>query len=154
MIEASFGGSDRRVIDALKAKGPAILDLLQQKMERGGLELQRHIQAEKLSGQVLRNRTGTLRRSIVQKTERDGQVITTVVAVDPVASAYGKVHEYGGTFTVKEHVRRSASGKQATVRAHSATFQERSFMRSSFTEMKQQIIDGLKQTLAEAAQQL
>lgn len=153
MMTIGFNGTDQQVAAMLRSKGPQIADALQEKMQALHIALANHIVADKLSGQVLKNRTGQLRRAINQQTVRDGDIITSSVGVDPTAP-YGKVQEYGGTFTIKEHMRRSTKGNMFPVMAHSATFPERSFLRSGYSDMKQQILDGLQEVVAEAAQAL
>src|ERR1041384_5652469 len=99
---------------------------------------------EKLSGQVLKNKTGTLRRSQHESVTSDEKVIQGTVATDPSASAYGYVHEYGGTFDVKAHMRKSSHNMQTWVRQHSVTFPVRSFLRSTLNEMAPDIVEGLQ----------
>lgn len=116
---------------------------------RLALRLQRNIQQGKLTGQVLKVRTGRLRRSIAQAVIDQSGSITGVVSTNV---EYARAHEYGftGQVTVKAHLRtiREAFGKslkapkQITVRAHSASVRvpERSFMRTALTEMRPQIV--------------
>ncbi len=63
MISATFPGSNR-LVERLKAL-PALLRVeLLRTVRRLTVELQTYVKESKLSGQVLHNRTGTLRRSI------------------------------------------------------------------------------------------
>lgn len=60
---------------------------------------------QKVSGEVLKNRTGTLRRKVNARFERDGGGFTGAVGIK---LSYAAAHEFGfdGTVTVKAHVRR------------------------------------------------
>lgn len=59
---------------------------------RLAIMLQGHIKQNKLSGQVLRNRTGTLRRDVSQEVEDTPDEIMGRVGTGVF---YGKIHEYG-----------------------------------------------------------
>lgn len=143
------------------------------------LKLQRKVKQEKLSGQVLKVRTGTLRRSVDQSMVTDGNSIAGVVSTNV---KYGKAHEYGfqGTVqqTVKEHLRRSKEQMKAAilkrkdgmsfvskrgkkngailVREHTRTAQinlpERSFLRSALRDMEGEIIKSINKAVSNAAQ--
>jgi phage gpG-like protein len=104
---------------------------------------------EKLSDQVLRVRTGRLRRSITtQITEQPGRVegvIGTIVK-------YARPHEFGfnGTVNVREHLRKAVNAaKPSVVRAHSrhVVIPEKSFLRSSLRELSPEIQTELRHAL-------
>lgn len=105
----------------------------------------------KLSGEVLRVRTGRLRRSIHPewdfKPGYSGATVGTNVE-------YAAIHEYGfsGSVQVKSFQRemtkafgRPISPKQVTVRTHTrnVNMPERSFLRSTLTEMTAEIKESL-----------
>jgi len=106
----------------------------------------------KLSGDVLRVRTGRLRRSIHPEWDfRQGYSGTTV----GTNVEYAGIHEYGfsGSVQVKSFQREMtrAFGKpisptQVTVRAHTrnVNMPERSFLRSTLREMNSEITDSLQ----------
>lgn len=130
------GASDRFVADQAKA------------VDRLSIEIQTLVKANKLSGQVLHVRTGTLRRSINRKVmTRDnsvmGEVGTNVV--------YGAIHEYGfdGSVDVRAHTRQLAGGGSANVRAYVMRMRmpERSYLRSTLAEEA----DRIRETLRQAA---
>lgn len=120
------------------------------------LMLQRKVKEEKLSGQVLHVRSGTLRRSINQRLELSDTAVTGVVGTNV---SYAGVHEFGGRFTVKEHSRlvKQAFGKElrfpvwARVGQHDINFPERSFLRSALREMENEIRTTLEKDVALAA---
>lgn len=107
------------------------------------LMLQRDVKAQKLSGQVLNVRTGTLRRSIdyaVAKTP------TAVVGKVSTNLRYGRAHEYGfsGTETVRAHLRtiKQAFGRSINPRTvqvasftRTVSLPERSFLRSALQDL-------------------
>ena len=121
-------------------------------------ELLRLVRQNKLSGQVLNVRTGTLRRAINQQVDASADIITGRVGVKLV---YAGIHEYGGTIQrklreAKVRFRVNAKGEMmkrgnlltfakkghkrvqertVSVGAHSIQMPERSFLRSSLAEM-------------------
>jgi phage gpG-like protein len=109
--------------------------------------LQAIVVDEKLSGQALNVRSGDLQNSIITSVDSVSTEVVGTVGVDPSSPAarYGAVHEFGGTFEIPEHLSHSSLGKEFTVRSHSATFEEHSFLRSALTENK----DALAQLFTE-----
>lgn len=158
-IEISFDNhSDERVVATLREMSPRLHAALEKRMKEITFMLRDKIVALKLSGQVLRTRTGTLRRSITARVEAEGDVITGIVGVGSKAW-YGKLHEYGGTFQVPTHARlltRRQRGKRkkqesgsTSVRAHTVYFKERSFMRSTLRENQGTIRSMLEAAIKE-----
>lgn len=123
------------------------------------LKLLRKVKAEKLSGQVLKNRTGTLRRSINYRVDVGFSSIVGTVGTN---KEYAAAHEYGfdGEVTVKEHLRmiKQAFGqqlktpKQITVSSHSRHMRlpERSFLRSALRELESEIKTEIQDALKRA----
>jgi len=106
-------------------------------------QLQAKVVSEKLSGQVLKTRTGTLRRSIATNVTNLSGSMTGRVGTNV---DYGLIHEYGfkGNVTVDGHLRqiKKAWGRSITyVRTHQrkANYPVRSFLRSALREMKPMI---------------
>ncbi len=65
VLKISFiGNSDTRLVEALKAKGPAIVRVLMSKVNELMIQLQSYIVSQKLSGQALKRQTGVLAGSI------------------------------------------------------------------------------------------
>lgn len=98
MISATLVGDDK-VRTWLRTRYPLIEQGLQTAMARIVIKLARKIKEEKLSGQVLKNRTGTLRRSISPDVQQSPGVIKGTVSTNVV---YAAIHEFGGT--TKPHV--------------------------------------------------
>jgi len=106
-------------------------------MRKLSIELTTYVQTQKLSGQVLRNRTGQLRASI-------HPVGPTVTPIGITAGAgtnlsYAAFHEYGftGTEQVRAHLRALKSGKMAQVREHARVvhYPAHSYLRSALKDM-------------------
>ena len=116
----------------------------------------------KLSGDVLRVRTGRLRRSIHPEWDfRQGYSGATV----GTNVEYAAIHEYGfsGSVQVKSFQREmtKAFGKpisptQVTVRAHTRNINmpERSFLRSTLREMNSEIVEGLQKAIAKELKEI
>jgi hypothetical protein len=144
LLTLTFNGTDERVIAWLKNSFSEIAAALRIAMLQEMIAVRDVVVEEKLSGQVLKNKTGTLRRSQHESVTSDEKSIRGAVSTDPSASAYGYVHEYGGTFDVKAHMRKSSHNMQTWVREHSITFPERSFLRSTLNAMAPEIVAGLQ----------
>jgi phage gpG-like protein len=161
MITATLIGDDR-VIQALAAMPARVQAGLVRAVTALSLQVQQRVQEQKLSGQVLRVRTGTLRRSITATVETaPDSVIGTVGTNVP----YGRAHEYGfhGVVTVKAHLRTitkafgralKEGSKQISVGAHprQVNLPERSFLRSALKDLQPQIEQKLAQAVTEAMQ--
>ena len=158
---------------------PQAQQRVRDEVKRQGLEVLRLAKA-KVSDDLLRVRTGRLRRSINEKSEDDGSTFTSTTGTNLV---YARPHEMGchDTVQVREYLRRTKAqmlrragktskdriikhGKFAgevipgrfnetgpkemgmtTVRAHSMKMNipEKSFLRSSLAERKNEIRAGL-----------
>jgi hypothetical protein len=152
---------DQQVLERLRALPDAVNSGLLRAITQLGIELQRNVQQDKLSGQVLRSRTGSLRSSIDLLVDQSGGAITASVFSD---SRYAGVQEYGfaGTVSVRASLRRirEAFGrpiaeKTINVRAYDRRMDlpERSFLRSALEEMGPAIREGVEAALAEAVSQ-
>jgi phage gpG-like protein len=148
---------DRELAARLEAMPGRVREGLARAVTRLGLELQRKVQAEKLSGQVLRVRTGSLRSSINTEISESADAVSASVGTN---IRYGRVHEYGfdGKVGVRAHLRRIAEAfgrpirpTTQSVRAHSRHIHlpERSFLRSALREMQPQIEAGLREAVAQ-----
>jgi hypothetical protein len=152
---------DVQLLERLRALPDAINSGLLRGITQLGIELQRHVQQDKLSGQVLRSRTGSLRSSIGLRVDQSGGAVTASVFAD---SRYAGAQEYGftGTISVRASLRRirDAFGrpiaeKTISVRAYDRRIDlpERSFLRSALADMAPVIRDEVGAALAEAISQ-
>lgn len=167
MITVEIGGTDQ-AIAAIRARGPRIIQAVVRRMSSALIGLQQYIVAAKLSGQVLHHRSGKLANSIrFNGISYTDDVVTGEVQGAGGPAFYGRVHEFGGVFNVREHIRRvafNAAGEtvkvrsrkvfgveEGTVRAHTATYPERSFMRTSFAEKQENLIEAIRRGLQEGS---
>jgi len=148
-LVAEFGGMPERIFAGIRRRIAAL-----------AIELQAHVKGQKLSGQVLKNRTGNLRQSVgFQVDEADGTIVARVGVFQGPTVIYGRAHEWGVTkaVPVKAHLRtvkdRFESWKEdriQIVRAHTRNMKlpERSFLRSALADKREAIVTGLNEELA------
>ena len=139
-LETDLGITRARLLADLKAE-----------IKRVAIDLTAHIKDQKLSGQVLKVQTGRLRRSINYRITESETGIEAKVGTNV---EYARIHEFGfkGTVSVKEHLRRVRKGKKATIRAHTrkVNLPERSFLRSSVTDMKASIDERIARVVGQS----
>lgn len=156
MIRAELIGKEH-LVPFIHSILPRVQKQLEESITRLCIQLSRSVKENKLSGAVLRNRTGRLRRSINYRLETTP---TSVYGIVGTNVEYARAHEYGvdKNVTVREHMRqiKKAWGKDlkapkaVMVRSHSRHMRlpERSFLRSALREMdaeiKTQIAAALK----------
>jgi hypothetical protein len=155
-IDGTVSG-DREVVARLQRLPGSIRAELVPAMGRITLKLMRTSVQDKLSGQVLKRKTGTLARAVTQS-PRTYETPDSVVGSVGIANItgergrapvkYGRIHEFGftGTVTVREHLRtiKQAFGRslatpvQQRVREHSArrNLPARSFLRSALRDLQ------------------
>lgn len=145
MIQGMVVGQEQ-VIAHLGEVHPRVLSLVRQEVEREAINLLRYVKEQKLTGQMLKNRTGTLRRSINYALSIEDQGLTAVVGTNLV---YAAIHEYGGV--TRAHVIEARKkkalafqvGGQSLVRRSvqhpGSKMPERSFLRSSLRENEARI---------------
>lgn len=160
MIRAFLIGEEAAIAKLTSMPDP-ILARVRAAVERLSIKLQRLVIADKLSGQVLHVRTGTLRRSITERVTQAGGSVTGIVGTNV---KYAHIQEYGGKTSphVIEAKRAKAlafpgSGPGAkdglifrrSVNHPGSRMPERSFLRASLRDMR----DEIKQEITNAAQQ-
>lgn len=133
-------------------------------LQRLAISAQGKVKGDKLTGQVLHVRSGTLRRSINQQIVESGGGIFAKIGTN---LRYAAIHEYGfnGTEHVKAHARRSVrqmaisrtkrvrkSEGETQVRAFDRhmVMPERSFLRSTVNEMSGEIKESLRAAVLKA----
>jgi phage gpG-like protein len=158
MISFTVQGDDA-VVRMLQAKVPALNTAVRTSVTRATFALVAYVKANKLSGQVLKVKTGTLRRKINGRVTETSNSITGQVGVK---LAYAAAHEYGfdGTESVRAHLRtiKQALGRliaPVTVSVKGFTrhvrLPERSFLRSSLREMTPAIQLMIREAVVGAA---
>jgi len=108
----------------------------------------------KLSGEALHVISGDLRASFDQDVQDQGdQIVGKVFQSKDVP--YARIHEYGGPITIPELPRKDfgvyhftdSSGRdvftKGPIRSHTINMPERSYLRSSLSEMRDEIIESL-----------
>jgi len=121
--------------------------------------LQRHVKQDKLSGQMLKNRTGNLRNAIFLKVEQTNDAVTGTVGLDPNGPAwYGILHHSGGVFHARGHVARASFGRPTGVgelrgRPYDIHFQARPFMTSALADRKAAIVAALELAVKRGVEQ-
>ncbi len=113
---------------------------------------------QKLSGDVLNQKSGALARSIVTTTDDSSATISVTVGSNGDVK-YAAIHEFGGVIPPHEIVPDKAralafvvGGKQAfaaRVNLPAITMPERSYMKSSLAEMVDEIREGLGMAVVE-----
>jgi len=158
MIKGEIIGGSELMVRA-RRWAPALKGGVSQAIGRLVLMLQRNVKADKLSGQVLRVKTGRLRRSINARTEgMDGNTPTGYVGTNV---SYARPHEYGftGQVNVKAHIRniKTAFGKSITPQAvqvggfsRQVNLPERSFLRTGLADLRPTIARELDIAVKEA----
>ncbi len=154
MFTAELVG-DKALVQRVEEMPVSVRTALTAKAHQLAINLQGHIIRDKLSGQVLKQRSGALARSIQQEvTTEDLSVYGRVFSAGDVKYAAFWENGFHGTETVKQHFRTVLFGK--TVDAFSVgPFQRkvdqnaRSFMRTGLADMAAEITMGLKQAVVE-----
>lgn len=160
MIAAYLVGDDQ-ALERLRALPEAVSSRLLRAITQLGIELQRNVEQDKLSGQVLQSRTGSLKSSIDFRVDQSGGAFAASVFS---TSRYAAVQEYGfaGTVSVRASLRRirEAFGrpiaeKTISVRAYDRRMNlpERSFLRSALEDIAPVIRDEVEAALSEAVSQ-
>ena len=145
---------------------PAIRDHLVLGMNNATIRLQSYIVENKLSGDPLHRRSGHLSAATQQDVQADEDAVIGRVSNN---MDYAAVHENGGTFMVPEHIVRwskatmrargydvknmkAGMSVEGMVRAHTATYPQRAFMRPSYDDLKDWITDTLRQATEDGIQ--
>lgn len=160
---------EREVIARLQSFPRSLHAVLLSRISRLVFQLKARVQ-RKLSGEVLNVRSGALRRSIQGETlDLTSEIIGRVFSTGDVK--YAGIHEHGGKTRPHIIMPRNASvlafaGAQRSfsfmgpragiifakvVHHPGSKMPERSFMRSSMAEMRQEIINSLTQGVMESA---
>lgn len=144
---------DGATADGLERDAERVRVAIKDEIERLTYRLARRVTSQKLSGQVLKRRTGTLSRSVAQSPK----VIVSENTVEGVVGTnvkYGRTHEFGfkGEVTVKEHIRASVLGRTVQVRSHvrRVDLPERSFLRTALAEMEGEVRRSINEAVRRA----
>ncbi len=152
MITVEIDDSNLRL--RLQAMPERVRTALRRAVTVSAIDVQAKVQA-KLAGPVLNERTHHLHDSIHYEIEDDSSSVTATVGTNV---RYARVHEFGGTVDIPAHLRRLTmvfghpveTVRDVLVRAHKATFPERSFLRSTLREETPAIQDRLEKAVRQA----
>lgn len=142
----SLHGEDK-AIAAIEGKREELAVALSRTIVRQSIELQAHIKRDKLSGQVLRRRTGRLSRSIQYHApvQREGVVIADVSA-GGTNVRYARIHEFGGDiYPVRAKMLRFKIDGRWVFSRH-VRMPERSYMRTALAERRPEIVTAVRET--------
>lgn len=153
MLSIKFEGQPE-LLNRLKAMPDTIREALVQKVTELTLRLEALVKT-KLSGDVLNVRTGALRSSIYSRVYEEGKGVYGKV-VSPADVPYAQAHEFGAhipeRFPVNAKALHFYINGQEVFAKKAAAFElpERSFLRSSLDDMKDEITVELKQVIEQA----
>ena len=158
MIKAWLVG-DRETVARFEGMPARLHGRLSNTILKWALKLEGHVKVQKLSGQVLKVRTGTLRRSVTHRVDTLPDVILGIVGTNVT---YAARHEYGfhGSEMVRAHLRtvKQAFGKelkggarQISIRAHArrVDYPAHSFLRSALRDLNDAIVNDMRATAGE-----
>jgi phage gpG-like protein len=158
MIGVQIRGDDA-VADRFASMAARVHDKLLAAVTTNGLALQAHVMQDKLSGQVLKVRSGTLRDSIALTVMDDGDGIVASLGTEV---KYAAIQEYGGKTAPHVIAPRDASvlafrigGKTIfakRVQHPGSRMLERSFLRSALADQADQIRDSLRAAVGAAVE--
>lgn len=149
MLKIELKG-DQVLLERIDARPEGMRRALTREVTAIILELERHIKADKLSGQVLHVRSGDLRRSVhsvLPVTQTPTGVVGQVAQSGDVK--YGRIHEFGGK--TPAHIIEAKKGEALAfmwrgkqvffkkVNHPGSTMPERSYMRSGLADMRSEI---------------
>lgn len=130
-VELKLGEDMRKYLEAIRSG-----------VRKVGYGNEAVIKTEKLSGQVLHRRSGRLSAGVHTNFHDDEQSFSAVTGIGPELG-YGKMHEMGGVFTVKQHMRtitqafgRPIQPKQVSVKEYMMRVTKRSFLLSTLQERR------------------
>ena len=148
---------DRELVAQLDEMPAIVRQILKAKITSLALRLEALIK-DKLSNKVLNVQTGALRRSIFYRVDDRGQLIVATVGSSGDVK-YAAIHEFGGQTPPHDIVPRKAEalsfvigGKRVfakIVHHPGSKMPERSYIRSSLADLREQIVLGLRQGVAE-----
>lgn len=138
-----------KAVAALTGSAERIKEAVRVALYKATMDLTRYVKEQKLSDQVLRVRTGRLRRSITGRVEDSDGKFEGIVGTNV---RYARVHELGfkGVVQVKAHIRR-IKGQAIPVRSHSRKLDlpARPFLNPSlqerFPQYQQQFVKAVQE---------
>jgi phage gpG-like protein len=154
MLKATIVGTEA-VVQRFTVMPDTLQERIRQAIERFTMRMSADVRQNRLSGQTLRVRTGRLRRSVHHEVTVEPGRVTGTVGTNV---RYGRIHEFGGTVQIPAHARQVSQvfGRplpapiMVQVRAHTARFPTRSFLRSTLLASTLRFREAMKRVAAEA----
>lgn len=154
MIRMSVIGEDT-TLASIDETYKAYLVAARNAVKKVGYRHESIIKTQKLQGQVLNRRSGRLSAGVHTVFVDDDTSSSAITGIGPEL-LYGKMHEEGGVFTVKEHLRMMtmawgkpvANPREILVKEHSMTVPQRSFLRSTMREQAETDIQTVRDEVA------
>ena len=156
-------GADELIVK-LNGMPQAVHDKLVSTVYRLAIQLETLVK-RKLSGEVLNVQTGALRSGIFNTVTDSGTKVTGKVAA-PKNVPYAAIHEFGGVihhpggtaYFIDSKSQLAVFVKNSDVRAallprtkpHDIVMPERSYLRSSLSDMREQIVADIKQSVMQS----
>jgi phage gpG-like protein len=147
---------EKKVVERIKSFLPSMRDELKTYVEKFRINTTYYIQSQKLSGQVLHHRKGTLKESISRqsKVEEIGENLIVKIGTNV---EYAAIHEYGGKtkphviFPKRAQALHFTMGEKdifaKSVNHPGSTMPVRSFLRTTLNEKKEEFRLGLRSTV-------
>lgn len=164
MIRAEV--NSKAVMVGLDRLPMVVIQALEKKIRQQANDLAAYVVAFKLQGQVLKHRTGALGRSIQSEAAATGEVVKgRVFSAGDVK--YARIHEYGGVIHhpggtayilektgLAKFVSNAAAGPDLPrTKPHDITMPQRSYMRTSLADKRDEIIAGIEGVATKAARE-
>ena|SRR5579859_3216999 len=154
MLEIQIKADD--IAAAMENKAELIFSAVRGEMPAAVGNLLAYIQDSKLSGQVLNQRSGNLKRSGFTEVASGDASVTGYVGFGRTVP-YAAIHNYGGSINIPEvdgklmvFQRNGLTVFTTKHRAFTVTMPERNFLESSATEREPVIREGFREAVAEA----
>ena len=145
MLNITITG-DKEVIARFDTMSDRVHDALFGTITELSRQMEASVKVDKLSGQVLNKVTGRLQGSITSDVNDSGnRIIGRVFSRAPMP--YAAIHEFGGQFKT-----RLGTGKGPPKKDGKAfgTMPERSFLRSTLSDYRERIIEGMTDAVNKA----
>lgn len=148
---------DKEVVAHLRRFPASLHAELKKAVHASAFNLQAHVVRNKLSGQMLKRKTGALAASIGFEVGEDASGVQARVGTIKKTVVYAAIHEYGGR--TAPHIIRPKNKKALAfggrvvkqVNHPGSKMPERSFLRGSLAEHRQAFFDRVQAAAAKAA---
>lgn len=154
MLSGQVSG-DVELIAKIRNLPNSIRSHLKQAVAASAYSLHRHVLDNKLSGQLLRRKTGTLARSINVELSEQADGFSARVGDLKKAVVYASIHEYGGVtpphviLPKKKKALAFGGGVYAKVNHPGSRILEKRYLRDSLAEQKQEFFARVRAAVSQ-----